>query len=565
VKTRAWLWIVVVLLVLPVAPLGADEDAVPVPRDPQGKPLVPTGGDAEKILDPYDAETGKPLVPTDAEGQAETPGAEPGHSLLPPAPFREVTLHDVVRMGLRANLTLLSGAYNPSIAMEQYRAASAIFDPLVSADMDLAHDEQPATATFFGVDVFEEDTFGTSAGISQRLKTGGSVSFLYRADRLDSNNLFNDLVPYWTNRAIVEGTQPLLRGAGDVVMTDIRLASNGVRIANENQRTLVQETLFAIVQAYWDLVYVQAEVISRLKSEDVAAELLQNAQARLDAKVGTPLDVAEARAGLERRRGNRIKAEGFRGAAQDRLRALVMPFGTKEEREAVTFVATDGVEGNLGTVPTGDNLQGYIDMALANRPEIRAAQALLSNRDVEIYAAANAVKPQVDLVGRLGSAGLRDTFGTAFEQMATGQAVSGAIGVRFSMFIGMRAAKADLRLAEWARRQTVLDKQEVENRVVAEVRAGVRDVLTAQAVEQAGAEEVRAANENLRGEQRRLDNGKSTPFRVLQKEDDLADARTRYLRSSTDRRIAEASFWRSVGFLPQTLGVGGTPAQGKKP
>ena len=175
------------------------------------------------------------------------------------------------------------------------------------------------------------------------------------------------------------------------------------------------------------------------------------------------------------------------------------------------------------------------------------------------------MKPQVDLVGRVGATGLDDGVGSAFGEMATGQALAGAIGVRFSMFIGQKAARANLRLAEWARRQTMLNKREVQNQVVAEVRAGVRDVLTAQAVEQAGAEEVRAATENLRGEERRLDNGKSTPFRVLQKEDDLADARTRYLRASAERRSAEAAFWRSVGFLAQTLGVGGSPAQGRCP
>ena len=100
--------------------------------------------------------------PVDAAGQPETAGAEPGHSPLRLGTLREVTLIEVARMGLRANLTLLAGSFNAPIAMEQYRAASAIFDPLVSADFDLAHDESPATAAFFGVYVFEEDTFGVA-------------------------------------------------------------------------------------------------------------------------------------------------------------------------------------------------------------------------------------------------------------------------------------------------------------------------------------------------------------------------------------------------------------------
>ena len=401
--------------------------------------------------------------------------------------------------------------------------------------------------------------------MTKLLKTGGTVSFLYRADRLDSNNLFNDLVPYWTNGAVVEGTQPLLRGAGDVVMTDIRLATNGVRIANENQRTLVEETLLAIVRAYWDLVYTQREVVSRLKSEDVAAELLQNADARLAAKVGTPLDVAEARAGLERRRGNRILAEGLRGAAQDRLRALVMPFGTREERDAVTFVAVDDVDGNIGAVPTADSLQRYIDMALANRPEIRAVEASLGNRDIEIFAAANAVKPQVDLVGRIGTTASTTASTRRSARWPPGRRcpARSACASRCSSDRRPHAPTCASRSGHGARPCSTSARS--RTRSSPRCAPGVRDVLTAQAVEAAGAEEVRAATENLRGEERRLDNGKSTPFRVLQKEDDLSDARTRHLRSSTERRIAEAAFWRSVGFLAQTLGVGGSPARGRCP
>jgi len=490
-----------------------------------------------------------------AEEDAPPPPKQ-GDALLPVTEIRRIGLLEAAQMGLEANLVLASGAYGPPIAMEQYRAARAIFDPLVSASLDLAHDETPATSSFFGVNVFSSDTFGGTAGVTKLLPSGGTVSLLYQADRLDSNNLLNNLVPYWTNGAVLQGTQPLLRGAGDVVMTDIRLASNGVRIANESQRALVQDVLLRVVTAYWELVYSQEEVLSRRKSEDLAQQLLRDAKARLEAKVGTPIDVAEAEAGVQRRRGNRIVAERLRGGVRDQLRALILPF-TEKQAAGVTFEATDSVEGVLHTMPTADELQRYIDLAIANRPELKAAKANLSNRDIEVYSAANAVKPQVDLVGRIGSGGLDGGFGRSLGDMFGGEAVSAGIGVQFSMFIGQKAARANLRLAEWARRQTFLNNKELENQVVAEVRAGVRDVLTAQAVEQAGAAEVEAAQEQLRGEQRRLEAGKSTPFLVLQREDDLSGARTRYLRARADRRIAEAAFWRAVGFLADTLGVGG--------
>ena len=67
--------------------------------------------------------------------------------------------------------------------------------------------------------------------------------------------------------------------------------------------------------------------------------------------------------------------------------------------------------------------------------------------------------------------------------------------------------------------------------------------------------EVAAGLEALVGERLRLEQGKSTPFRVLQKEQDLTDARARFGRAAADLRTAEAGLWRAVGALADRLGV----------
>ena len=104
-------------------------------------------------------------------------------------------------------------------------------------------------------------------------------------------------------------------------------------------------------------------------------------------------------------------------------------------------------------------------------------------------------------------------------------------------------------------RQAILRFQDLENQIVDEVRTGVRTVVTAQAVVETARAQVVSAEENLRGERQLLEQGKSTSYRVLQKEEDLTSARVRLATAATEVRKAEAGFWRSLGLLAQNLGV----------
>jgi outer membrane protein TolC len=327
-----------------------------------------------------------------------------------------------------------------------------------------------------------------------------------------------------------------------------------MRVAGETYRALGEDVLLRIVVAYWELVFADDQVDARLKSESVASELLTDAKSREEAQVGTPLDVAEARAGLERRRGDRIIAENLRGTAEDQLRGLILPFG-RGSAPAVRIEPTDDARVAPPTAPEEGQEERYVRLALDTRPEIRASRAELGNRGIDVSLAEDATKPQLDLLARLSTDGLDGDFGGALDDVITAKAASASIGLQFSMFLGRRAARANLRLAQWACRQAVLRHKELENRTVLEVRSALRDVSGARALLAAATAETQAADEDLVGEREKLQQGKSTPFLLLQKEETVTDARTRMNRAVTLLRVAEARLWRSVGMLARTLGV----------
>ena len=487
---------------------------------------------------------------------ADPPAGTPPTPVLPVAgpQVLELSLARALAMGAEANLGLQLASYDAPIAWQGRVAADALFDTLLTAGVSAAHTETPSTSAFLGTGTIDEDNVNAQVGLSRLLRSGGSVSLLYRADRLNSGSPFATINPAIANGFSVEASQPLMRGAGDVALADVRRAQNDVVAAKAGYRATVEQTLLAIAEAYWELVFADQNLDATRKSEEVARELLDNANARLKAEVGTPLDVAEARAGVERRVSEALDAENLRSSVQDSLLSLIFPFGP-EVRAAVRIVPTDKPAEAPTTLPTRGDEQRYVDLAIQGRPEMLQRKAEIATAGIDVKVAQDAIRPQLDVIGRVATDGLDNVFGNSVSRMFEGQAVSGSIGLQFSIFIGQRAARAQWLAAAWRRRQAVLRERDLENTIVVEVRKALRDLDTARGQMAAGQAEVKAAEEQLRGERLKLDNGKSTPFRVLQREEDRTNARRRLARAEADLSIAEAQLHRATGTLAEHFAI----------
>jgi outer membrane protein TolC len=484
---------------------------------------------------------------------------EPAPPSPPPAPrvpsLTSLRLSDALAMATARNLELAAGSLDPAIARERVLAEQGSFDTLLTAELSGGHRETPTTNTFIGHDVIEEDLFGADLRLSRRLANGGDLAVVFHADRLLTNSAIDSPNPRWVTTAAVEATQPLLRGAGSVALARVRKARIDACAADHEWAALTEDVLLRVEEAYWELAYAQERVAARRKAEDVAEDLLRIANSRLEARVGIPLDVAEARAGRESRRGDRIVAEGRRGAAQDALLALIAPFHSGHD-PGVVVVTVDDPRAGAPPLPAGvSDEERWTAQALRARPDLLARRADLDALDVDVEVARSELRPRLDLVGRLSSDGMARGFLDAASDAGAGEAESATVGLRFSVDLGRRTAWANLRAAEHLRRRDAIRVREQENRIVAEVREALRQEATARAQAAAFAAEIQAASEALAGERDRQRLGESTPFRVLEKEDASTQAVVREGRAAADVRIARARLWKAVGLLARTDGV----------
>jgi outer membrane protein TolC len=504
---------------------------------------------------PLLAVAGLALVASAVAADAVAAPPEPARHAPATAAERPVTLAEVVAGALARNLEVQAGAVDPVVACEKVTIADAAFDVLLTASATAGRVETPAEDSFSGSSVTAEEVLVGDASLERRYRDGSKLAVVFHADRLLTNSAVALTSPRWVESSYVEWTKPLLRGSGCVATAEVRRASIGVTGAQETQRALVERVLYEAERAYWELEYAQEEVKAREKSLEVASSLRDLVGERRRAGVAAPLDATEADAGVAAREGDLAAARARRGAAEDAVRLVSAPFEGTVAASPRLVAADDPRAASPADEPGDLDEARWVGAALRDRPDLRAASAEVDQLEVDVEVARDAWRPQLDLVARVGSSGLGAGYGDAFQRFAEAQATTATFGLSLSVWLGRRAAEAEVRTAEWIRRQAGLRRREKESRAVAEVRAALRDLATAGGRASAAGREIASARAVWEGERERQRVGDSTPFRVLEREEEWTKAVTREGRAAADARIARAALWRSVGRLANVRGA----------
>ena len=191
----------------------------------------------------------------------------------------------------------------------------------------------------------------------------------------------------------------------------------------------------------------------------------------------------------------------------------------------------------------------------------------LERQDIDIDAALDRVRPQVDLVASYQSRGLAGTENPdAFSPFGTlpphrdvtifdHEYPDAALGVSVAIPIGNTAAKQDVIIARALRRQSEAMLDAARQRVALEVRNALAALASAeQRIEAAQAARV-AAEVQLQAERDRFEAGTSNTFFILTRQNELAAAQLAELVAITDQRKAETELARATGTLLDERGI----------
>jgi outer membrane protein TolC len=460
-------------------------------------------------------------------------------------PPLEVTIEEALALGIRNNADLRAAELEPLQVAEDLRGARSIFEPELFANGGVSRSRNPSRNVF--QPSITRQTYSGTAGVRQLVPSGGLLDLSWSPTRLEQDTTTPGFpTRQFTSTMTASITQPLLRGAWtDYTMRSIHIQESAYAAARQRYQRTVQETLVAIVQGYWELVFARENYRVVHQALDLAQEQLRITNERIRVQELAPLDRVEDEAEVARRREELVIAENTIRDQEDVLRRLLFAEGGELWMRPLRPISPMEVEPDTGEV----DWRGPAAVGLRERPDLAARRAEVAIAETQLEAAARDVLPRLDLVGSYASDGVRTSFDAAWDDLLGLDFPDWSLRLELSVPIGNQGALAarDRARLEVERSKRLLYSAELD--VVTEVRQAVRRLRTLAETIVRGRESVRLAETNLSREQERLRVGDSTRFLVQQRNQELQEARSRLLRNLLDYRIAEVDLLHAQGIL----------------
>jgi len=441
-----------------------------------------------------------------------------------------------------------------------------IFDPLAQASLIRAHSESPAASDLVGAEVSTRDSTNFSTQVTQLAPTGGTFSLGLTVARTSQNSSFFFVNPAYDSGLTFSFSQPLLRNFGrDATIWQIRISRNSRDSSYLGFVRSVQGTVNAVEQAYWDLVYALRNLEVKKEARTLSAELNRITKIKIDVGSLAPIDIVQTEVGIATAEQEIIIAEGLIGDAQDRLKRLL---NFDRAKWNVAIVPADELRAEQPAVDVEDGLK----RALVDRPEILSTRYDVDSNRIRYEFWRNQTRPQLDLVGSYGYAGLggtttiRDDMGNvvsrtngdvwdSLRQITDRDFKNWSVGLNFSYPILNRRARGQRGAALYTWEASKATLSTVEQNVLLEVRSAARDIETARRSTVAAQKARELAERNLDAERKKFENGMTTSFQVLQITNDLSAARTSELQSLAVYRKALSAYHYAVADILDWKGI----------
>ena len=445
-----------------------------------------------------------------------------------------LTLDEAQRIALENNIGLEIEEIATDVARFNAVGSWGAFDPLLTANGSWTDAERPTANSIAGAQVLETDTQAFDVALTVPVVTGGSLAFSWDHSNEKSNSQFQFANVTTSDVVNVSLTQPLLSRAWMRYATSQQREADLVyRQQIERYRQARQDLLLSVHNAYWDLIAAIEFFEVAQVTLDLGREQLGQNERRLEAGVGTEVEVLQAEANVAVRVEEWLAAKVAVAEAVDVLKGILWP-GTSGQSWDQEIQPTT-------LLPEADKRhvvpwRHSVDVALTRRSNLRQQRTQIEIQEEALIRSRSERWPVLDFVlsatgqGVSGSSdqARQDAFGFDFP---TTQA-----SLNFSFPLLNRAARFAERAARSNLRSARLVYEQLESQVVEEVRRAVRQVQYQAIAVEAATVSLDLAERQLDAEEARLREGLSTTFEVLDFQQQLASA----LSSLTAARVAYA-------------------------
>jgi HAE1 family hydrophobic/amphiphilic exporter-1 len=546
----------------PTAPPGTQQ---PPPQAPPGANVIPTPQPS-----PVEPSVQEPREPNFPNLQAQPVPPLPDLTRIGIISSNVITLslNDAIRKALQNNNDIEIARDDVRIAEYQLTALYGIYDPVFSVTPTYDKRITPVTSIFAGgtaSGTVSATTYSLSPTLTKTFGTGGgSYTVGFANSKTVTSATSSTLNPFYSSNLSLSFTQPLWRNRSiDANRHSIRIQKKFIEQSDSDFRARTIQIISQVQAAYWNLVFALKNQQNQLESLNVARQNMRNIEAQIEAGAKAPLDRAQVQTDIASRETNLFIATQNVSVAENTLKQLMLR-GPEAPEWSAQITPTDTPVLDLSPV----NLQLALDEAHKNRPEIRRLNLQKEINGIDLQYYENQTKPQINLTGAVATTGLAGTpvlppcTGTTTSACVNQKYIGGYgqdiqnlfgfdtrnvnVGVSISFPFRNRTAKANLAGARIQREQLEASFRSQDQAIEMDVRNAAQAVDTARRRVISARMARESAEQQLAGEEKLYEVGRSTTFLLLERQNALTTARTNELQAQTDYNKALADLQRAT-------------------
>jgi len=466
---------------------------------------------------------------------------------------REIRLPEALKTAVERNRGLREAGLRIRSAAAAVRAASAVFDTNLSANLNIVSQEaQFLPDQFFAVTSLKK--YSMDMQISRVLPTGGMVGLQFSSSRTDQTmTIAMGGTPTeresktFANSFTFIFSHPLLAGFGKDVTTaqlkKARLTEDAERLAREARaQALVRD----VVTAYWNLWMAWQEKSVLETGLKVAQSQLELTKSLLAVGNAKPSDLLAVENAVAQRRGDLLLARVRIQQASLQLKSLLgLPLDGEPLRPA---------EEELSYVPH-TLPAALVEITLKRSRELAQLQKQMESLRQDELLARQGLLPKLNFTLAAGPTSSSNEFSSSWENLVKLSAYTITGGLSFSWSVERTAARAQLEMLESTRENLRVQKENIASALsMAALLAGESMQAAQQRIELAKIA-VKSAQAHLKLENDLFQLGRGTNHSVLLRMAELDSARLSLVKAVYDYQTAWVQIQALSGDILEAYGI----------
>ncbi len=442
-------------------------------------------------------------------------------------PVRELSLKECVQQALAHNFDVQIQRYNPIIQQSSLSLAYAGYDPSLTISGAHNHevqgpDGQPAfvsDADNFSSQINGVAPWGLQYGI------GGNVAENIGAS-YSTTTLTRPATDTSSGSVGLNVTQPLLKNFWiDSTRLSIAVAKNNLQQSEQGVRLQFINTVAAVQNAYYELVYARQNIIVQQEALTLAQTQLNQDRQRVQVGSLAPLDVQQDEAQVASSQAALITAQNTLSIDENTLKNLLTD--SYRQWQGINIQPTEQLTSDLRLF----DLQDSWGKGMTKRPDLLQARLEVTQLGIDLKFDRNQLYPELDLKGTYGLNGTGQEFNDAFNQYREGNRPYYSYGASVTIPLSNIKARTTLKADKATLAQKLLALKQLEQTVMVDIDNAVKQVASDYQSVQASKQARIYAEAALDAEQKKYNVGKSTTFTVLQLQNTLTADRGAEIRS----------------------------------